>query len=90
LSLSQYRLEASIAKTAFEKWIESVEKNANLTKKGVRINLAMYVYPDGHGNLCFLKPDSGKLDTEGQPVNNVEEAVHAVRSIWEKAANLPK
>ena len=51
----------------------------------MRLDLTLYVYPDGHGNLYFQKPETGKLDDANQPVNNIDEAVDVFRSVWESA-----
>jgi len=63
-------------------------KNAEFTatEKGTKFTMAIYVYPDGHGNL------TGKgLD---HPVNDPEEAIGAFADLWRtmkhKAANNQK
>jgi hypothetical protein len=77
-------------KTAFKKWLDRMDANVKPTPKGVRLALTVYVYPDGHGNLIYQNPETGKLDVENQPVNNVDEAADAFRAAWEQATNYPK
>ena len=47
------------------------------TPQGVRIDLRLYVYADGHGNI-FGSEDT----TNGALLNNVEEAVSVFRELW--------
>jgi hypothetical protein len=77
-------------KTAFKRWLDRMDAHIKPTPKGVRLTLTFYVYPDGHGNLIFQNPETGKPDVENQPVDSVEEAVGAFRAVWERAANCPK
>ena len=63
-------------------WIENVEPH--LTPKGARLDLRLYVYEDGHGNINLRLPD----DISGQPVNDSDEAVRIFRDLWEKAATV--
>lgn len=77
-------------KTAFRKWLDRLDANIKPTPKGVRLDMTFYVYPDGHGNLIFQNPVTRKLDAENQPVNSIDEAVDAVRAVWEQATIYPK
>lgn len=45
------------------------------TPQGVRVDLTMYVYPDGHGNL-------GGRDGTNQPVNDAEQAIEVFAKLW--------
>jgi hypothetical protein len=83
-------MSATEKKTAYQKWLDRLSEHVKPTPKGVRLSLTLYVYPDGHGNLYFQRPDTGKLDEAGQPVNNVDEAVQAFQAVWEQAADHPK
>lgn len=73
-------------RTGYHKWLDQMFANLKRTPKGVRLSLTVYVYPDGHGNLYYLNPEGKTIDEMGgQPVNNIEEAVEAFRSVWEQA-----
>jgi hypothetical protein len=52
------------------------------TKKGVRVDLFFYVYPDGHGNLHYT---TGAGEDANLPVPNPEHALDVFRAIWEGA-----
>ena len=71
---------------AYSDWLDRLPSMARITKKGARIDLWMYVYPSGQGSIQFVRPD-GKGDVD-QPVNNVDEAVAAIRDLWERASRL--
>jgi len=45
------------------------------TTKGGRMDLRVYVYPGGHGNI-----------DQAFPVNDIEEAVSTFRRLWEAAS----
>lgn len=60
-------------------WLDEI--HPRLTRKGARLDLRLYVYPDGHGNVVVTtgQPPS-------QPVGDPEEAAQLLRDLWEKAA----
>lgn len=53
------------------------------TRTGARLDLTMYVYPDGHGNVI------GRGDTN-HPLNNVDEAGTFFQELWEEARSFAK
>ena len=59
---------------SFEEWLEGVE--VQKTEKGARIDITVYVYPDGHGNICI---------DGNQPANSWKEAEGIIQALWEKA-----
>jgi hypothetical protein len=65
----------------YQDWLRSIQPQR--TPKGARLDLRLYVYPDGHGNV-IVQPD----DKFGAPVNNIEEAVQVLRDLWEMASNV--
>lgn len=65
----------------YAEWLEDVEPKR--TPKGARLDLQLYVYPDGHGNI-LVKPHSNG----GQPVGSAEEAMGVLRDLWAKACQL--
>jgi len=52
------------------------------TKKGVRVDLFFYVYPDGHGNLHYATTAG---EDANLPVPNLGQALEVFRAIWEDA-----
>ena len=55
------------------------------TPQGARIDLRVYVYADGHGNI-FGSADT----TNGAPVNDVDEAVSVFRDLWLRLQGGPR
>ena len=53
------------------------------TKSGARLDLRLYIYPDGHGNIHYKTLDNG--EDRNQPVPNLDQAMEAFRAIWEHA-----
>lgn len=64
----------------FKEWLARFPIKFN--PKGLRLDLRLYVYADGHGNL--LANDDADLN---QPVNDIEEAVEAFRELWNRGAS---
>ena len=54
-----------------DEWLTTVP--IQQTPKGARLELRLYVYPDGHGNFC-VEDEKGRLSGKPQPVNNPAEA----------------
>lgn len=63
----------------YGEWLNEVEPKP--TPKGARLDLRIYVYPDGHGNILLKSDGNG-----GQPVGNVDEAASVLKDLWEKAS----
>lgn len=61
-----------------EEWLARVVIDP--TNGGGRVDLSLYVYPDGHGNI-FRLPDR----TDGALANNVDEALDVLRELWLRA-----
>jgi hypothetical protein len=68
----------------FDEWIQSLPFKHN--PKGLRLDLRLYIYPDGHGNLFTLTEDGGEHGN--QPVNNLDEAENALRRVWRRGVEL--
>jgi hypothetical protein len=66
----------------FEQWITAIP--IQQTPKGARLDLRLYVYPDGHGNFC-VADEHGALSTNPQPVNNPSEARDVLEKLWTRA-----
>lgn len=75
---------------AHQRWMDRYDENSQPTSEGTRLSFTVYVYPDGHGSLYFLKPQSKTIDKPGRWVANTEQAVEAFRAIWEEAVTRPK
>jgi hypothetical protein len=56
------------------------------TVKGARLNLLLYVYPDGHGNFC-VEDEQGR-SVGNQPVNDPVEACEVLEKLWNRAMSL--
>jgi hypothetical protein len=56
------------------------------TKKGARLDLRFYIYPDGHGNIHYKMDDTG--EDANLPVNGIGEAIDVFRAMWERAQQL--
>lgn len=56
------------------------------TKKGARLDLRFYIYPDGHGNIHYRVDQTG-VDAN-LPVNGIDEAMTVLHSVWERAQEL--
>ena len=69
----------------FDEWLTTIP--IKQTPKGARLDLRLYVYPDGHGNF-LIAGENGPVSTEGQPVNNPAEARDVLEKIWNRAMNL--
>ena len=52
-------------------------------KVRARLDLRLYIYPDGHGNIHLKTLDTG--EDRNQPVPTLEQAMEAFRAIWEHA-----
>jgi hypothetical protein len=71
----------------FEEWLATVP--IKQTPKGARLDLRVYVYPDGHGNF-YPADETGRHSPEGQPVNNPTEARDVLEKIWTHAMNIER
>lgn len=60
----------------YEEWLEGLTPQE--TRTGVRLDVRMYVYPDGHGNII--------IDGANQPANSWAEAQDILRDVWAKAS----
>ncbi len=69
----------------FDEWLTTIP--IKQTPKGARLDLRLYVYPDGHGNF-LIAGGNGPVNTEGQPVNNPAEARDVLEKLWTRAMNL--
>jgi hypothetical protein len=58
----------------YENWLQSVPTKR--TRKGVRLDITVYVHPDGHGSIVV---------GEDQPAKSKEEAGDIFRDLWERA-----
>ena len=67
-------------------WLDKLPEYARPTERGARIDLRLYVYPDGHGNIQLVR-ESGHGGAQ-QPVDRPDEALDALRRLWERAAAL--
>jgi len=65
----------------YGEWLNEVEPKP--TPKGARLDLQIYVYPDGHGNILI-----STTNVPGQPVNDFDEAASVLRDLWEKASRV--
>ncbi|HJT36107.1 MAG TPA: hypothetical protein VJ783_29055 [Pirellulales bacterium] len=66
----------------FDEWLTSLPIQS--TPNGVRLDLRLYIYPDGHGNF-LVEDENGKARTPGQPVNDSGEARDVLEKIWNRA-----
>jgi hypothetical protein len=69
----------------FDEWLTSIPIQA--TPTGARLDLRLYVYPDGHGNF-LVEDEDGKARTPAQPVNDPEEARDVLEKIWSRAMSV--
>jgi hypothetical protein len=70
----------------FDEWLTKLP--IRQTPKGARLDLRLYVYPDGHGDFC-AQDETGRLCENPQPVNNPAEASKVIEKIWDRAM-MPK
>jgi hypothetical protein len=66
----------------FDDWLSKLP--IQKTPKGARLDLRLYVYPDGHGDFC-AQDESGRIYENPQPVNNPAEARDVLEKIWDHA-----
>lgn len=69
----------------FSEWLTTIP--IKQTDKGARLDLRVYVYPDGHGNF-LVADENGVVVAGGQPVNNPAEARDLLEKLWNRAMNL--
>src|SRR5260370_29537736 len=69
----------------FDEWLRTIP--IQQTPKGARLDLRLYVYPDGHGNFC-IEDENGQSVGDSQPVNNCAEAREVLEEIWNRAMQL--
>jgi hypothetical protein len=68
----------------FDEWLTTIP--IQQTPNGARLDLRLYVYPDGHGNFCV--GDQTGQSGGNQPVNNLAEAHEVLERIWNRAVSL--
>lgn len=61
---------------SYKQWLDALPFTVN--PAGVRLDLRLYIYPDGHGNLVFAGPDGN------QPVNDLAEAITVLSDLWQR------
>jgi hypothetical protein len=64
--------------TYYEKWLRDVAFFK--TRKGARLDLRLYIYPDGHGNIHYKTLDTG--EDRNQPVSTPREAADILQALW--------
>src|SRR5262245_42780131 len=69
----------------FDEWLMTIP--IQQTPQGARLDLRLYVYPDGHGNVC-VEDDHGRSVGNLQPVHNPAEAREVLEKIWIRAMKL--
>ncbi len=64
----------------FDEWLTAIP--IQKTPHGARLDLRIYIYPDGHGNFC-AEDEHGRSVANPQPVNNpCRKAREAIEKIW--------
>jgi hypothetical protein len=66
----------------FDEWLATIP--IQKTPEGARLDLRLYVYPDGHGNFC-VEDEQGRSVGTPQPVNNPAEAREMLERLWNRA-----
>lgn len=66
----------------FDEWLTNIPIQP--TANGARLDLRLYIYPDGHGNF-FVEDENGATGTPSQPVNDSAEARDVLEKIWNRA-----
>jgi hypothetical protein len=69
----------------FDEWLTGIPIKP--TPKGARLDLRLYVYPDGHGDFC-VEDEKGRSSTNPQPVNNTAEARDVLERLWNRAMSI--
>ena len=69
----------------FDEWLATIP--IQQTENGARLGLRLYIYPDGHGDLC-VEDEQGRLLGRPQPVTNLVEAREVLEKIWNRAMTL--
>jgi hypothetical protein len=69
----------------FDEWLTTIPIQE--TPHGARLDLRLYVYPDGHGNFC-IEDENGRSVGNPQPVNDPAEAREVLEKIWNRAMSL--
>ena len=72
---------------SYRNWIKQAQFHK--TDRGVRLNLRIYVYPDGHGNFQHISPD-GTVHEESHPVSDVGGAIKVFVALWKSAQSRKK
>jgi hypothetical protein len=67
--------------TYYEQWLKNVAFFK--TRKGARLDLRLYIYPDGHGNIHYKTLDTG--EDKNQPVATIKDAIDALQAVWAHA-----
>jgi hypothetical protein len=66
----------------YDKWLATIP--IQQTEKGARLDLRLYIYPDGHGNF-LVADEGGRVAPNSQPVNTPAEAREVLEKIWNLA-----
>jgi hypothetical protein len=66
----------------FDEWLTTIP--IQQTPQGARLELSLYVHPDGHGNVC-VEDEQGRSVGKPQPVNDSAEARDVLEKIWNRA-----
>ncbi|MCA9026120.1 MAG: hypothetical protein KDA86_13005 [Planctomycetaceae bacterium] len=66
----------------YDEWLAQIPFRQ--TKKGVRLDLRLYVYPDEHGNF-YVTDKEGHIAGDGHPVGERGEAVDVFAELWLRA-----
>jgi hypothetical protein len=69
----------------FDEWLTTIP--IQQTPQGARLDLRLYVYPDGHGNFC-VEDEQGRSVGNPQPVNNPAEAREVLEKLWDRAMSI--
>lgn len=65
-----------------EEWLKRAKFHKSGT--GVRFDLRVYIYGDGHAHFQHIDPD-GKVQQENCVVNDQQGAVDVFLSLWDEA-----
>jgi hypothetical protein len=66
----------------YEDWLNQIPFHQ--TKKGVRLDLRLYVYPDDHGNM-YVTNREGHIVGDGRVISDRAEAVEIFADLWLRA-----
>lgn len=69
----------------FDEWLTTIP--IQQTPQGARLDLRLYICPDGHGNLC-VDNENSRSRGELQPIKNPAEAREVLEKLWARAMRL--